>query len=58
MLQKTKEGKSLGQPSYVVETYECFYESGHLCLVVELLGSDLRSYCHKNQSKITLSLIR
>ena len=38
--------------------YDYFHEDGHLFLVCELLGPDLRGYTRKNQDKIALEHIR
>ena len=38
--------------------FDYFHEEGHLFLVCELLGPDLRSYTRKNQDKIALEHIR
>ena len=32
-----------------MKVYDHFTESGHLCLVCELLSTDLNSYIHKKQ---------
>jgi len=34
--------------------FDYFHEDGHLFLVVELMGPDLRTFTRKNQDKITL----
>lgn len=38
--------------------YDYFFEEGHLCLVCELMGEDLRSYVRKHQSAVNLDEIR
>ena len=42
----------------VVSMFDYFHEDGHLFLVCELMGPDLRSYTRKNQDKIALEHIR
>jgi hypothetical protein len=37
-----------------MKIYDYFHEDGHLFLVCELLGADLRTYTRKNQDKIAL----
>jgi serine/threonine protein kinase len=43
---------------FIVGLRDFFFEEGHLFLVAELMGPDLRSYIHKNQDKISLDNIR
>ena len=42
----------------VMKMTDYFHEDGHLFLVCELLGPDLRSFTRKNQDKIALEHIR
>lgn len=41
-----------------MKIYDYFFEAGHLCLVCELMGEDLRSYVRKHQNTVTLDEIK
>jgi serine/threonine-protein kinase PRP4 len=41
-----------------MKIHEYFFEHGHLCLVCELMGEDLRSYVRKHQNTVTLDEIK
>jgi serine/threonine protein kinase len=48
----------LKKPEHIVGVLDYFHESGHLFLVMELMGADLRSYVRKNQDKVSLANLR
>jgi serine/threonine-protein kinase PRP4 len=43
---------------HIVGLRDFFFEEGHLFLVAELMGPDLRSWVRKNQDKVSLESIR
>lgn len=49
---------SLRKCDSVISMSDYFHEDGHLFLVCELMGPDLRSFTHRNQNKITLENIK
>lgn len=49
---------ALKKPEFIVGVLDYFHEHGHLFLVMELMGADLRSYVRKNQDKVSLANLR
>ena len=46
--------RSMRKSKYVLGAEECFREDGHLFIVSELMGEDLRSFTRKHQDRVGL----